>query len=125
MAASSATSTVGDTRAQADHELARTICARLEYGGRRFQWAEFDLGTATLALTVVGSRTPSGSGVPGSGASVALAVPDVAEAVAEVRAKGATILEDTDHTSVCDIALIADPDGNRVFLHRRHDGTAC
>ena len=56
-----------------------------------------------------------------TGASVALRVPDVADAVAELRAKGVTILQETFDSDVCHVAVFQDPDGNALYLHRRHD----
>ena len=41
MAASSGATRVGDKGAQTDQEVARAICTRLEYGGRRFEQGEF------------------------------------------------------------------------------------
>jgi predicted enzyme related to lactoylglutathione lyase len=81
-------------------------------------WAEFDARPLALAI---GTMEPERAGA--GGGAVALAVPDVQAAVAELRAKGVTIVQDTMHSPVCDVAAIADPDGNRLYLHRRHDGT--
>jgi predicted enzyme related to lactoylglutathione lyase len=86
-------------------------------------WAEFDLGNVTLAIFVSSDDAPQ-SPSP-RGAAVALAVPDVPAAVEELRGKGVPIMMDTvDTPSVCQTAAIADPDGNRIYLHHRHDGTA-
>jgi catechol 2,3-dioxygenase-like lactoylglutathione lyase family enzyme len=49
----------------------------------------------------------------------ALRVPDVAEAVEEVRAVGAEVLG-IDDTGVCHMGFVKDPDGNTVILHRRY-----
>ena len=55
---------------------------------------------------------------------VALAVADVGEAVDELRGKGVTIAMDPIETPVCFMAVVEDPDGNKVLLHQRKDGTA-
>jgi predicted enzyme related to lactoylglutathione lyase len=85
-------------------------------------WYEFDAGGVTIAI---GKPPPEAPQPPyNGGVSVALAVPDAAAAVAELRAKGVPILQDAGESSVCYMALIADPDGNLIWLHQRKDGTA-
>ena len=53
-------------------------------------------------------------------AGVALRVPDVAAARAELEAKGVEFLADTWHSGVCHFAAFRDPDGNTLILHRRY-----
>jgi predicted enzyme related to lactoylglutathione lyase len=60
---------------------------------------------------------------PGVGA-VALAVDDVRAAVAELRGKGVRIVVEPVETADCWLAIVADPDGNLVYVHQRKDGTA-
>ena len=52
-------------------------------------------------------------------AGVALRVPDVQSAVAEVRAAGAEVIGIED-TGVCRMGFVKDPDGNVLILHRRY-----
>jgi lactoylglutathione lyase len=89
-------------------------------------WAEYDLGNVTLSVFVSSDASAAEPQSPSPrGAAVALAVPDVPAAVEELRGKGVPILMDTmDVPNVCQTAAIADPDGNRLYLHHRHDGTA-
>ena len=58
---------------------------------------------------------------PHSG-SIALRVPDVHEAQAELEAKGVTFEFDESpfDTGVCHMAHFHDPDGNTLMLHRRY-----
>ena len=58
---------------------------------------------------------------PHSG-SIALRVPDVHEAQAELEAKGVTFEFDESpfDTGVCHMAIFKDPDGNQLMLHRRY-----
>ena len=51
---------------------------------------------------------------------VALRVPDVAEARADLEAKGVEFTMDTLDTGVCHMAFFHDPDGNALMLHRRY-----
>jgi catechol 2,3-dioxygenase-like lactoylglutathione lyase family enzyme len=66
---------------------------------------------------------PSSIGQPfaPSPAGLALRVPDVAAARAELEAKGVEFDGETIETSVCRQAWFKDPDGNALMLHRRYD----
>jgi catechol 2,3-dioxygenase-like lactoylglutathione lyase family enzyme len=50
----------------------------------------------------------------------AVRVADVDEARAELEARGVECVGSGD-TGVCKMAVVLDPDGNAVILHRRHD----
>ena len=66
---------------------------------------------------------PSSSGQPfaPSPAGLALRVPDVDAARAELEAKGVEFHGETIETRVCRQAWFKDPDGNALMLHRRYD----
>ena len=81
-------------------------------------WTEFDSQPVALALC-----SPGGGDWRGTPAA-ALAVRDVRAKVEELRARGVPILAEPEETSVCFLAFVADPDGNRVCLHQRKDGSA-
>ena len=84
-------------------------------------WTEFDSRPIALAL-----HQPAKKGRfswPGTPA-VGLAVDDVHAALEELRAKGIKVLSEPVETSVCFMAFIEDPFGNRLCLHQRKDGTA-
>lgn len=98
-----------------------------EIGGFSGNWAEFDAGNVTLALIkaeqgAIDQRVAVG---PYAAIGVALAVPDVAQAVAALRAAGAPITMDRNEFPPCFIAMAQDPSGNHLWLHQRKDGTAC
>ncbi|MAF12909.1 hypothetical protein CMK11_20860 [Candidatus Poribacteria bacterium] len=80
-------------------------------------WAEFELANGTLIVGQGDSFTPPGGGM------VALAVDDVAAATQEVKDAGGKVYWDFEETPVCYLTIIEDPDGNRVILHQRKDGT--
>jgi catechol 2,3-dioxygenase-like lactoylglutathione lyase family enzyme len=65
---------------------------------------------------------PSSIGQPfaPSPAGLALRVPDVAAARAELEAKGVEFDGETVDTGVCHMAFFKDPDGNALMLHRRY-----
>ncbi len=86
-------------------------------------WSEFATEPLTLCL-----NGPSASPDPKwdwhGPACVALAVDDVPSAIAACRKHKVKILIPPVETRVCWMAWIADPDGNRICLHSRKDGTA-
>jgi catechol 2,3-dioxygenase-like lactoylglutathione lyase family enzyme len=79
---------------------------------------EFRAGQVTLDIF-----DPSSIGQPfaPSPAGLALRVPDVDAARAELEAKGVAFDGQTIATSVCRQAWFKDPDGNALMLHRRYD----
>jgi len=79
--------------------------------------AEFRAGQVTLGIW-----EPAKFGVElrATPNELALRVPDVAEARAELEAKGVEFRGDTLDTGVCHMAFFADPDGNALMLHRRY-----
>jgi catechol 2,3-dioxygenase-like lactoylglutathione lyase family enzyme len=78
---------------------------------------EFRAGQVTLDIF-----DPSSIGQPfaPSPAGLALRVPDVAGARAELEAKGVEFDGETVDTGVCHMAFFRDPDGNSLMLHRRY-----
>ncbi len=53
-------------------------------------------------------------------APLALHVEDVAQARAELEARGVMFAGDIFDTGVCHMAFLADPDGNAIILHHRY-----
>ena len=59
--------------------------------------------------------------VPNTGYEIALRVPDVVQARVALEGAGVPFFGETRESSVCLMATFADPDGNKLMLHRRHD----
>ncbi len=81
-------------------------------------FAEFETGTVTLSVI-----DPVGMGIgafQATTAPLALHVEDVAQARAELEARGVTFGGDIFDTGVCHMAFLADPDGNAIMLHHRY-----
>jgi len=78
---------------------------------------EFRAGQVTLDIF-----DPASIGRPfaPSPAGLALRVPDVDAARAELEAKGVAFEGETLDTGVCHMAPFLDPDGNALMLHRRY-----
>jgi predicted enzyme related to lactoylglutathione lyase len=87
-------------------------------------WIEYEVGNVTLA--VMTPHTHDYEFTPLPPATLALRVPDVAEAKAKLEAAGVQVNEMWD-SGKCRGAGISDPAGNRILLHRRYapypDGT--
>jgi predicted enzyme related to lactoylglutathione lyase len=71
------------------------------------RWVEYETGNLTLALSLYGG-------------SLALRVPDVDEARAELEDEGTSFAMDTFDSGVCRGAPFTDPDGNHLQLHHRY-----
>ena len=85
-----------------------------EQGFPEYQLGE-NVSLYLLDLTKVGSEFTG----PHT-ASIALRVPDVAAAQAELEARGVEFSGEPYDTGVCHMATFEDPDGNRLMLHRRY-----
>lgn len=86
-------------------------------------WSEFATEPLTLALNSTSKKIHPEWDWRGA-ACVAFSVDDVPGAVEACRKRGVKVLIEPVRTRVCWMAWIADPDGNRICLHSRHDGTA-
>ncbi len=80
---------------------------------------EFRLGENVSLYLIDMKRVGSEFTAPHS-AHIALRVPDVHEARAELEAKGIAFDGETRDSSVCHMAFFRDPDGNALMLHRRY-----
>jgi predicted enzyme related to lactoylglutathione lyase len=80
-------------------------------------WMEFDLGNATLGLgNYEGWKTSP------DGAMLALEVDDFDRAVAELKQAGVPVHFDAMETPICHFAIVRDPDGNALMIHKRKPG---
>jgi len=78
----------------------------------RGQWIEYAVGDDTLAIANVGEQwTPSNEGT-----SAALEVENLEEAIAELERR--KIAYDKVDSPVCRMAIIEDPDGNKLIIHK-------
>jgi predicted enzyme related to lactoylglutathione lyase len=78
------------------------------------KWIEYDLGGGTLALGPSDDDwKPSWTGT-----GYALEVEDFDQAIADLRHAGVRFVEGPAETAVCRTAIIQDPDGNRLGIHK-------
>src|SRR4029077_12216519 len=77
-------------------------------------WIEYEIGDGTLAIGSVGDQwTPSAYGN-----SVALEVDDFEGAIKNLKAANVPFDTENVESPVCRMAVIADPDGNKIIIHK-------
>ena len=79
-------------------------------------WIEYDIGPATLAISNMSQDMWKPSP---DGPSVALEVGNFDGAVATLRDGGVRFVVEPMDSGGCQMAIVADPDGNSVILHHR------
>jgi predicted enzyme related to lactoylglutathione lyase len=88
-----------------------------EFKGEGYAWIEYDLGANTFAVAMM----PPGQWNPSAdGPSVGLEVEEFDSAIAELKARSIPFEVEAMETPVCRMAVIADPDGNKITIHKRH-----
>lgn len=93
--------------------LQLTPSVQFEHEGKH--WIEYDIGGATLAISNMSDKWKASADGPSS----ALEVEDFDVAINALRAaKAAFALEPMD-SGVCRMAVILDPDGNSLLIHKR------
>jgi predicted enzyme related to lactoylglutathione lyase len=79
-------------------------------------WVEYDVGASTFGIGCYGEAwKPSPEGT-----CIAFEVGDVAAELSRLKSKGVAVHMDAMDTPVCRFAIICDPDGNRIMLHKRN-----
>ena len=79
-------------------------------------WVEYDVGGATLAISNMGD----GKWKPSSdGPAMALEVADFDGAIATLKEAGVKFFMEPMDSGVCQMGIVADPDGNTVLIHKR------
>jgi len=101
-------------RARAFYEGVLGLTPGQEMAGGK--WVEYQVGTGTFALTNIAAErwTPSDQGT-----AVAFEVDDLDQLVDNVKASGAKFFLEKSESPVCWMAIVHDPDGNKVVLHKR------
>jgi predicted enzyme related to lactoylglutathione lyase len=80
-------------------------------------WMEYDLGNATLGVGAYPDWKPSADG-----AMISLEVDNFDQSLAELRQAGVPFQMESLETPVCHFAIVRDPDGNAVMIHKRKPG---
>jgi predicted enzyme related to lactoylglutathione lyase len=102
-------------RARGFYEGTLGLTASHVFGDDTTAWVEYDIGTSTLSI---GNGAPQWKPSPGGGC-VALEVEDFEAAILRLKQHGRTFYLEPIETPVCRMAIIADPDGNSITIHKR------
>ena len=103
-------------RARAFYEGVLNLQVSGEFG--EGVWIEYDVGPDTLALGSVGDQwLPSEQGT-----SVAIEVDDFDEAIRKLKVAVIRFAAEPMETPVCWMAVVQDPDGNKVIIHKLKAG---
>jgi predicted enzyme related to lactoylglutathione lyase len=78
-------------------------------------WTEYEIAGGTFSLGKWPGAKPTADG-----ASVGLEVEDFDATIAELKAAGVPFVMDAFPTPVCRMAIISDPDGNALIIHKRN-----
>lgn len=102
-------------RARAFYENVLGLKPSHVFGEGEKQWVEYDIGPGTLAITNFSPEwKPSAQGP-----SIALEVENFDAAIAALRAAGTKFALEPTASPVCRLAVISDPDGNGIAIHKR------
>jgi predicted enzyme related to lactoylglutathione lyase len=82
------------------------------------EWVEYDVGPATLAITSMSKEWKPSS----DGPSAALEVEDFDAAIAALKAAATKFVLEPMDSPVCRLAVVQDPDGNALAIHKRKAG---
>lgn len=107
-------------RARAFYEGVLGLVPSSVYEGNGMLFIEYWIGKDEDVL-VIGAGAPAFK--PGkTGATVALEVEDFDKAVSELKAASTKFLMEPQDTGACHMALVEDPDGNQLMIHKRKQG---
>jgi predicted enzyme related to lactoylglutathione lyase len=89
------------------------------FEGEHGSWIEYEIGPGVLAI----SNLSAGQWKPSpSGPCAALEVEDFDAAISALREKRVRFTVEPFATPVCRMAVISDPDGNSLTIHKRNAG---
>jgi predicted enzyme related to lactoylglutathione lyase len=91
------------------------------FGSQDSLWVEYDLGATTFAISNMAAEEWKPSR---DGPSVAFEVDSFEETVARLREADTKFLVESYESPICRMAIISDPDGNSLAIHKRHDHPA-
>lgn len=81
------------------------------------RWIEYGIGSGTFAITNIAPEEWSPSN---QGTTVAFEVADLDDVISLIKAaNGTTVIKDVIDTPVCRMAIVCDPDGNKITIHKR------
>ncbi len=103
-------------RARAFYEQVLNLKVSVQFEHEGKLWLEYDIGASTLAVSNMAADKWKPSA---DGPSAALEVEDFDAAIAALRAAGTRFLIEPMDSGVCRMAIVTDPDGNSLAIHKR------
>jgi len=104
-------------RARAFYENLLGLKPAATWGDATQGWIEYELGDGCLAIS--NFSADKWKPAPG-GPSLALEVADFDAAVSALRAAGVAFAVEPMDSGACRMAIVSDPDGNSLIIHRRN-----
>jgi predicted enzyme related to lactoylglutathione lyase len=104
-------------RARGFYEQVLGLKSTLVFEHEGKHWIEYDIGAGTLAISNMSADKWKPS--PG-GPAIALEVAEFDAAVSALRAAKVKFLIEPMDSGVCCMAIVSDPDGNSLCIHRRN-----
>ncbi len=101
-------------RAKAFYEGILGLECTLDHETQGGHWVEYDIGPGTLSI----GKAP-GWKSSSDGCSVGLEVDCFETAISELKADEVPFHLEPFETPVCDLAMVKDPDGNILIIHKR------
>ena len=83
------------------------------------EWIEYGLGGSTFAITKMDSNHPAGA----KGGVIAFEVNDLDATVHDLKNKKVLFITEMSASPVCRFAVVSDPDGNEIIIHRRNEAS--
>ncbi len=81
-------------------------------------WAEYEFGSGTFAI----SNYWKPPAQPFTGPAVGFEVEDFPDAISRLKENNVPFPQEVMETPVCHLAVVTDPDGNSLFIHKRKPG---
>ncbi len=103
-------------RARAFYEQVLNLKVSVQFEHEGKLWLEYDIGASTLAVSNMAADKWKPSA---DGPSAALEVEDFDAAIAALRTAGTRFLIEPMDSGVCRMAIVTDPDGNSLAIHKR------
>lgn len=102
-------------RARQFYEATLGLAATRVFGDEKAAWIEYDIGPGTLAISNIAPDWKPAAG----GGSVGLEVESFPAAISRLKESGAAFRLEPFETPVCHMAVVSDPDGNSITIHKR------
>ncbi len=101
-------------RAKAFYEGILGLTCTMDHAMEGGHWVEYDIGPGTLSIGKYEGFNPTSEGC-----SVGLEVEDFEAAISELKAANVPFQMGAFETPVCHMAMVKDPDGNIIIIHKR------